>query len=292
MNEICPLCSGLDYINVLDTRDHSVTQENFKIVSCRSCNLHRTYPIPNENDIGLYYASSNYISHHDHSTNAVDYIYLKIRTLALKWKVKLIRRRTDGDRLLDYGCGTGEFLKYCSSVGYITTGFEPTEIARTIASVKNSVKIIAHPKAISGTFDVITLWHVLEHVHQLNEAIARLSNLLASSGTLFIAVPNHAAWDAQHYKEYWAAYDTPRHLWHFDKTSMNELLKKHALKITEVIPMKLDSYYVSLLSERYRSNYKSNILAMIKGAFYGFRSNLKASSSGEYSSLIYVVKHA
>ena len=192
--------------------------------------------------------------------------------------------------LLDVGCGTGDFLNTCNVAGWNVVGVEPNKKAQQLATdkLKSNSKIVSDLFEIKNEqFDVITLWHVLEHVSNLEVYISKLKQLLKPNGTLIIAVPNYKSFDADHYKEFWAAFDAPRHLWHFSKKSISVLFSKENLKVEKILPMKFDSFYVSLLSEKYKTS-KMNYL---KAFYVGALSNLKAIITKEHSSLIYVLKN-
>lgn len=245
-----------------------------------------TSPVPN--NLEKYYVSEDYISHTDSKTSLFDKVYQLVKNHTLKQKLKLINSfNTEEKIILDVGAGTGDFLKVCKNDRWKITGVEPSEKAREYAEKKN----IALLKEISETenkqFDVITLWHVLEHIPNLVEYIQNLKKLLKPNGVLIIAVPNHKSYDAAYYKDYWAAFDVPRHLWHFSRTSISKLFSMVDMNVEKTLPMKFDSYYVSLLSEKYKTK-KSK---PIKAFFIGFISNLKAKRTGEYSSLIYIIKN-
>ena len=193
--------------------------------------------------------------------------------------------------LLDVGCGTGDFLEIAQQNNWHVSGIEPNEKARNIANKKTNNVVFKTDQLLkfeSNSFDVITLWHVLEHLPNLEEQMATFKTLLKPNGTLIIAVPNYKSFDAIHYKQFWAAYDVPRHLWHFNKASISKLVSKQSFKVQKVKPMWFDSFYVSMLSEKY----KSGIMNPIKGFCIGLLSNLKAISTKEASSLIYVIKNS
>jgi cyclopropane fatty-acyl-phospholipid synthase-like methyltransferase len=201
---------------------------------------------------------------------------------------KHLRRESAVPSLLDYGCGTGEFLNASRQKGFSIAGVEPSAIARNQATSKTKTEIASDVYQIKDTFDAITLWHVLEHVGDLNEKISSLKLLLKKNGTMFIAVPNHNSRDAKYYQHLWAGYDVPRHLWHFNAQSMTQLLTNHGMKVETIIPMKLDSFYVSMLSEKYKAE-KQSALTMMRGAWNGLLSNLSARNKN-YSSQIFVVR--
>lgn len=280
--------------------DHTVTQEKFQLEWNSQYEMYATTPRPDDKDLGKYYESESYISHTDAKDTLIDKLYQTVKNFTIKQKVKLIESfNTDNKIILDIGCGTGDFLVACRNNGWEVEGIEPNEKAGTIASEK--LKLInnsRNEKLIydgiqdlikrKSKYDVISMWHVLEHVPNLKEYIEDLKSLLNTNGILLIAVPNFRSFDAEYYKEHWAAYDVPRHLWHFSKQAIDLLFEKVNLNVIKTVPMKFDSYYVSLLSEKYK-NGKSNFF---KAFYIGSLSNLKAIRSKEYSSLIYIIKHA
>ena len=245
-----------------------------------------TSPVPD--NLEKYYLSENYISHTDSKKSLFDKIYQIVKNYTLRKKLKLINSfKTEEKSILDVGAGTGDFLKVCKKGGWKITGIEPSEKAREFAKSKNLVlqKDISQIK--DEKFDVITLWHVLEHIPNLMEYIKQLKKLLKPNGTLIIAVPNYKSYDAIYYKEYWAAFDVPRHLWHFSKKAISEIFSHVEMKVEKILPMKFDSYYVSLLSEKYKTKKSHPLNAFL----IGLKSNIKAKRSGEYSSLIYIIKN-
>jgi len=216
-----------------------------------------------------------------------------VKNYTIKRKVKLINSlNTESKTILDIGCGTGDFLESCIKNGWIINGIEPNEGARKLAVNKTKISIYVDIEEILNLndvkFDVITMWHVLEHIPNLKEYIVILNKLLKPKGTLIIAVPNYKSYDATYYGKFWAAYDVPRHLWHFSQKSIELLFNKINLQVVKILPMKFDAYYVSLLSEKNRSGYSNPIQAMYRG----FMSNLKANKNMEYSSLIYLIKNS
>ncbi|APA64294.1 class I SAM-dependent methyltransferase [Maribacter sp. 1_2014MBL_MicDiv] len=271
----------------LETTDHLVSNEKFRLEYLTETDMLVTQPIP-ENLIN-YYESNNYISHKDEAKTLLEKVYQTVKKIALKRKLELINKYDNTSKtILDIGCGTGEFLITARKNNWNTVGVEINDEARNKSSKKNitTYKVIEEVK--SSQFNIITLWHVLEHLKDLNGTITKISSLLDTDGTLVIAVPNYKSYDANYYKEYWAAYDTPRHLWHFSQKSISTIFEKHNLKVVRTLPMYFDSYYVSLLSEKYKTG-KSNYF---KAFYRGMLSNLKAKGTGEYSSLIYVLQKA
>ena len=283
--EVCPVCKNTNFNNFLICKDHSVSGESFALNQCTKCSLIFTNPRPGQQSLGKYYESEQYISHSNKSNSVVNFIYKQVRNYTIRQKIKLIRKYTRGTSLLDFGCGTGEFLAQCTKSGFKTFGYEPNENASNQATSKG-LSIIQNLKDLNQKMDAITAWHVVEHVPTLRDTIKDLKKKLSKDGILFIAVPNVDSFDARHYKEYWAAYDVPRHLYHFSQNSFGKLIAKCKLHLVDTIPMKFDSYYVSLLSEKYLDG-KNDFISALR---IGYQSNYQAQKNREYSSLIYVLK--
>jgi 2-polyprenyl-3-methyl-5-hydroxy-6-metoxy-1,4-benzoquinol methylase len=269
----------------LSCKDHTVSDEVYQVMINNEYDMLVTSPVPE--NVADYYKSEDYISHTDSKKSLLDKAYQGVKNITLKRKLKLINSfETSSKNILDVGAGTGDFLKVCKSNSWKVSGIEPSLNARKIA-YKKGVNLQENLSEFKNTnFDVITLWHVLEHVENLSEYILELHSLLADDGRLIIAVPNFKSDDANYYKEFWAAFDVPRHLWHFSQRSISKLFSEVHMVVEKTIPMKFDGYYVSLLSEKYKSG-KMNPL---KSFYRGFVSNFKARSTNEYSSLIYVLK--
>lgn len=269
----------------LKTKDFFYTQEEFELLYDSDLDMLVTHPQPS--DLSHYYKSENYISHSDSKKNMLDKIYQRVKNYSLQRKVKLINSfQSVNKNLLDIGAGTGDFLLTAKRKGWDIEGVEPNAMASSKAKEKGISLRTDISDLPSTHFDVITLWHVLEHLPNLSQQIKSISTLLNAEGTLIIAVPNFKSYDAKKYKNFWAALDVPRHLWHFSQNSISLLFREHGLKITATKPMLFDSFYVSLLSEKYKTGKSQFLNAM----YTGLTSNLKALSSKEYSSLIYVLK--
>jgi 2-polyprenyl-3-methyl-5-hydroxy-6-metoxy-1,4-benzoquinol methylase len=277
---------------VLDAKDHTVSQKTFPIWECSHCTLRFTQSVPNEKEIGEYYQSENYISHSNTKKGIVNQLYHRVREHSLNNKRKLIQSHLQANkspRLLDIGCGIGAFMHHMQQHGWDVEGTEPSSDARAQAAQQFGLAV--HPPEDLfdpqlGTFDILTMWHVLEHVHTLNEYMVRLRELMRPNATLFIAVPNYTSYDASVYRAHWAAYDVPRHLYHFSPASMRLFVQKHGFTLKAIQPMWFDSFYVSMLSEKYRSGGGG----LIKGGMVGLLSNLKTATNKERcSSLIYVI---
>jgi 2-polyprenyl-3-methyl-5-hydroxy-6-metoxy-1,4-benzoquinol methylase len=290
--EVCPCCGKRNIVKALSAEDFTVSHEKFEIWECKDCTLRFTQNIPNLNEIGRYYQSENYISHSNTSEGFINKLYHKVRNRTLIQKQKLVEKltHTSSGSILDVGCGTGAFLHTMQKSDWKITGLEPDDLARKKAKELYNLNFESPEKLFSlpaETFDAITMWHVLEHVHELHNYIKRLKELLKPGGKLFIAVPNYTCYDQITYGEFWAAYDVPRHLYHFSPASMQTLLSMHKIKIVTLKPMWYDSFYVSMLSEQYKTG-KSNPL---KGFATGAVSNLKAMSEvRKCSSVIYVAQ--
>jgi len=287
--KICPSCNSENFSSYQTCVDYTVSHETFQLIKCETCNLVITTPRPENHQLSKYYKSDNYISHTNKASTIIDQIYLLARKYTLRKKINILRNLKKKGTILDYGCGTGEFLNACKSNGWIISGLEPSPDARAKANQLNQILIHESLDEIQKKYDTITLWHVLEHVADLNDTLKKLSSLLKENGIIFIAVPNYESYDAHYYKQNWAAFDVPRHLWHFDKNSMETLLIKNCLTIESIVPMKLDSFYVSLLSEKYKNN-KQTLTGMAKAFYIGLKSNLKAKQSNNFSSLIYIAR--
>lgn len=286
--ENCPTCNAKEFRNYLICDDHTVSKESFAITQCTNCDLLLTNPRPSQKNIGKYYASEDYISHTDKANNITNYLYKLVRNITFRTKRRWIEKQEGKKRILDYGCGTGQFLKYLKQYNWETTGVEPDPNAREIASINEGIDVHSTIDKLSGKkFNVITLWHVLEHVHDINKLLAQLNKLLTKKGRLVIAVPNHESYDRKFYKEYWAAYDVPKHLYHFNTETLTELMKQNSFKLVDTKPMKFDSFYVSLLSEKN----KSGKTKLIKSFLVGLLSNRSAKkNNNNYSSLTYIFK--
>jgi 2-polyprenyl-3-methyl-5-hydroxy-6-metoxy-1,4-benzoquinol methylase len=268
--------------------DHSVSKEIFELYYDQELDMLITSPQPSLENLGSYYESNDYISHTDSKRSLFEKAYHFVKGVALKNKLNLINNCSSAKgNLLDIGAGTGDFLLTAKQNGWSAIGVEPSEKAKGIAIGKGIKFSDSTQELESNSFDVITMWHVLEHVPNLEIQIKELKRLVKSNGTIIIAVPNFKSYDANYYGKFWAAYDVPIHFWHFSKTAIQLLFEKENIKLEKVLPMKFDSFYVSLLSEKYK-NGKMNF---VKAIWIGLVSNWKAKRSSEYSSHIYVLKN-
>ena len=271
---------------LLNCKDNTVSGKYFEVMMHQEYEMLVTSPVPK--NLENYYKSETYISHTDSKKTFFDKIYQGVKNHTLKQKLILLNSFKSGSKsVLDFGAGTGDFLKICKNNNWQVLGIEPSAEARENA-VKKGIYLKENLLDITNQkFDVITLWHVLEHVENLKNTIKVLKSLLQPEGRIVVAVPNYKSYDAEFYKEYWAAYDVPRHLWHFSQKAIHKLFLEVEMIVEETLPMKFDSYYVSLLSEKYKTG-KSN---PAKAFYRGFLSNISAKSTSEYSSLIYVIKN-
>lgn len=268
-----------------------VSQQTFPVWECSDCTLRFTQDIPGPEAIGAYYQSADYISHTDTKKGLINRLYHAVRKRTLRGKLQLIKRVSSRQQgiLLDIGAGTGAFLHTMQKAGWEIQGVEPDETTRSRAKERYGLTLQS-PENLSlsaaAHFDVVTLWHVLEHVHDLQGYLQNIKRVVKPGGKIVIAVPNYTSCDAAIYQENWAAYDVPRHLSHFSPAAMRILLERHGLTIKDILPMWYDSFYVSMLSEQY----KNGRPGYIKAIFNGFLSNLKAIFDRQKcSSLIYVI---
>ncbi len=286
MNFQCPICHSKEFIHQISCIDNTLSGEQFDIVSCKNCGVWQTFPYPDEKEISKYYQSDEYISHSDKKESFFDRIYHLVRKYTLIQKVNLIKRYVPHGTILDFGCGTGYFLEECKKSGFVIVGVEPSEKARDICLKKN-LNIFSSIKELDKNqkYDVITLWHVLEHLYYPNDFLNKFYSLLKEKGYLILALPNRLSYDSQKYREFWAGYDVPRHLFHFTKKDILNITKDK-FELVSIHPMYFDAFYVSILSEKYKKNKN----AFVRGMMYGLLSNIKAMKKNNYSSLIYVLQ--
>jgi len=287
----CPVCGCDKSSHVLRTIDYTVSHEEFSLSQCEQCSLRFTLNVPSSDNIGRYYQSEQYISHTDSKQGLFNKLYQLVRNYSLVSKRSTVSKYANkkSGMILDYGCGTGSFLNEMKLNGWAIKGIEPDAGAAQKAQMLTGCEI-GNPSSLDAiendSIDVISLWHVLEHVHELHPTVKTLKQKLRTNGVMFVAVPNYQSFDAAYYNRFWAAYDVPRHLYHFSQKSMAILMEANRLKIVDILPMWFDSFYVSLLSEKY----KKNPLGPIVAFFIGMISNVIALVKGNCSSVIYVIK--
>jgi len=288
----CPLCNSSTLNPFLECTDYTVSKDKFTIVQCGACGFRFTNPRPEEDKAGAFYQSDDYISHSNTSKGIINRIYQSVRKITLKRKLKLVCEfsKKQTGKLFDLGCGTGEFLNTCKQSGWDVKGMEPSPNAREFASKQYGldIKDAGDWKAFGdNTFDVITAWHVLEHVYDLPTTIQQVKRMLNSTGVFVVALPNCSSADAEFYGKYWAAYDVPRHIWHFTPAHVKTLFEKEGFKLESVLPMPFDAYYISMLSEKYKGGNVNYGRAMV----HGFFSNNDAAKKGNtYSSQVYILR--
>ncbi|MCU0338073.1 MAG: class I SAM-dependent methyltransferase [Sediminibacterium sp.] len=288
----CPVCSGKNIRHFLHVKDHAVSGRQFPIYECSDCKLRFTQNIPDQAHIGPYYRFENYVSHNNTKQGLVNRLYHIARFFSLQGKFSLLKSLVQGStgKHLDYGAGTGAFVQMMVSKGWDSIGLEPDDLARSVAARDFGIQL-QEPNYLqqikSNSLDIITLWHVLEHVHELHATFEQLINKVKLGGHIIIAVPNYTSYDAKHYGENWAAYDVPRHLYHFSPDTIAFLANKYQLQLIQQKPMWFDAWYVAMLSEKYQQKK----LGLLRACWVGCISNWKAlSKNTACSSIIYVLK--
>lgn len=291
-SQYCPVCNSHNLLPFLECKDYFATKQIFSIVKCGKCHFALTQGFPSETEIGRYYEVPEYVSHSDTNKGIINKLYHWARRIALKGKSKTIDKYApkDGETLLDIGCGTGYFLNRMRSQKWVVTGIEKAESARIYAKKKFNLDTQEpdYLYKIGDTCkDVITMWHVLEHLEHLNEVMAHSHKILEDDGIMVIALPNKESYDAKHYKENWAAYDVPRHLWHFSPSDLETLANNHQFCLTAIKPMYFDAFYIAMLSEKNKGATLSTIVGLTKGGIFFLRSLFDKKKC---SSLIYILK--
>ena len=285
MSTKCPFCESENTRSFLKLKDYFLSQEDFEICGCDNCKLLFTTPRPDQSVIGKYYKSENYLSHNEHKKGLVPWIYNQVKKVNIRNKYRFCGIHSDA-HLLDFGCGVGDFLHYAQQNGCEVTGCDMSDDARRFASEKLGKEVVSPEEIFAlphSTFDVITMWHVLEHIDDLRFQVEQLHRLLNDNGRLVIAVPNYKSYDAEYYKDKWAAYDVPRHLNHFHKESLQNIFAG-SFELDEIHPLRWDAFYISMMSEKFLGHGNT----FVRGILTGWKSNRKARKSGEYSSLVYV----
>ncbi|HCO68872.1 MAG TPA: methyltransferase [Dysgonomonas sp.] len=288
----CPVCSGNKLKKELTCTDFLVSNEKFLLLKCENCGFVFTQDFPNEEEIGRYYDTPQYISHSDTQKGLINSLYHFARKIAMRSKSNLVSdySAVKSGKLLDIGSGTGYFLHTMCRKKWIVTGIEKSESARVYAHEKfglntqDSGYLFEIPEE---TKDIVTMWHVLEHIESLNDTMSGIYRILKKDGTAVIALPNKESSDARHYKSYWAAYDVPRHLWHFSPSDFELLAEKHNFKVEKIKPMYFDPFYISMLSEKYKGTFAAALVGLTKGFFFFLRS---LGNKKKCSSLVYILK--
>ena len=288
----CPLCGGTHLERALTCVDHYASGEMFHLCRCRDCGFLFTQDFPVEAEIGRYYETPDYISHTDTRKGAMNSVYHWVRNYMLGRKARLVLReahRKEGS-LLDLGTGNGYFADVMQRRGLQVDAVYKSAQARAFAKEHFNLDVKPHTALkdfAPGSFDVITLWHVMEHLEPLNETWETLHSLLTEKGVLIVAVPNCASFDAKKYGAYWADYDVPRHLWHFKKVTIQKVGSKHGFIMAERHPMPFDAFYVSMLTEKHMRHSCTFLRGMVTGTLAWFSALVKKERS---SSMIYVFR--
>ena len=286
----CIVCSSENITDFLDCTDHFISNESFTISRCKNCGFCFTNPRPFVSNIAPYYNSEEYISHSKTSAGIINRLFHLSRIYTLGYKKRIVKKYSSGNRILDYGCGTGEFLQTMKNKGWICSGIEPNAGARESANQKFDFKISDEAgisKIAEGSLDAISLWHVLEHVYPIKERLISFHKLLSEKGILFVALPNMDSYDAKRYGKFWAAWDVPRHIYHFNPASIKTLMKNYGFELVTTRPMILDAFYISMLSEKYKNGSPKNFNALLHGIISNCSALMKDKN---YSSLIYIFK--
>jgi 2-polyprenyl-3-methyl-5-hydroxy-6-metoxy-1,4-benzoquinol methylase len=288
----CPVCNSPQLVFFMKCNDFLVTGKEYELYRCSDCNFILTQDHPEEKEIGSFYQSQDYISHSDAQKGLFNSLYHLVRKLMLKRKMSIVKNVSGLNRgtILDIGSGTGYFASTMKKAGWNVSGVEVNDAAREFSIKKFGLNIIPSGEINnipSYSYDCITLWHVLEHLENPVYYLKEIDRLLKPGGICLVALPNWLSFDAKYYKQFWAAYDVPRHLWHFNPDSIHRLAERYQFNIIEKIPLPFDSYYISILSEKNRQA----LFPVIQGFFTGFKSNLISLFQQEKnSSLIYVLK--
>lgn len=289
---VCPVCEGTEFEQMFDCVDNLVSKESFTICKCKKCGFGFTQDFPSESEIGHYYESAEYVSHSDTKKGVINMLYHQARKIALRSKTNIVKEfaAVEHSMLADIGCGTGYFLNEMKENKWVVTGIEQSAAVRKQVKTKFNLDVqdadyINHLSPKSK--DVITMWHVLEHLENPGKVLDILHAAMKDDGVGIIALPNKESYDAHHYKSDWAAYDVPRHLWHFSADDFELLANKHKFDLVDIKPMYFDALYISMLSEKNRKTFLETLLGLIRGGVYSLRSR---QSLKHCSSLIYIIK--
>ena len=287
----CPVCRSKSFNPVFEATDHVVSGDSFGIVECGDCHVRLTRPIPDEKEILPYYDTDDYVSHSETTRGFINRLYAVVRKAMIIRKRKLAQSLGPGGsgRLLEIGCGAGAFLNEMYRSGWEVLGIEPNRRVRDTIIERCGLAVVSPEEWFTqpqSSYGVIALWHVLEHLHNLDDYLRRIKTSLEDDGVLIVAVPNYRSYDAEYYQSRWAAYDVPRHLYHFACESMRALLQRHGLAITAIRQLPFDAFYVSMLSEKYQEGW------IARGMGVGLISYLRAlTDTKRSSSIIYIIRH-
>jgi len=291
-HDTCPLCLSGKIAVKFGCTDHFISREIFQIALCSDCGFQFTQDYPDEKGIGRYYESEEYVSHSNTSKGMYNKLYQFARSFMLQRKLSIVNKITvkKGGSILDIGSGTGHFADTMKRGGWQVKGIEINDKAREFSKVQFGLDVIS-PDEISSlrpeSFDCITLWHVLEHFHDPFKYASEISRLLKPGGVCIVALPNSSSFDAEHYGKFWAAYDVPRHLWHFSPSTFRLFADKTGFKIVKTLTLPLDLFYISILSEKYSGSGLSFFFGIAVAKMYWFASIFKKERS---SSIIYMMR--
>lgn len=288
----CPICDNSETEPLLTCKDNFATDEEFNLCKCSKCGFGFTQDFPSEKEIGRYYESPDYISHTDTNKGIINWLYHQARKIALKSKSKIVLKYAaiKTGSLIDIGCGTGYFLNHMKRMKWIVTGIEQSEPVRRIAKEKFGLNVQDADYLFQipeNKKNVITMWHVLEHMEHLNKVMNQLYKILTDDSIAVIALPNKNSFDAAHYKSSWAAYDVPRHLWHFSPSDLKLLANKHKFDVVAIKPMYFDAFYISMLSEKNKKTFAGSFVGLCKGWIFFL---LSLTNTKRCSSLVYILK--
>ena len=287
MKTICPWCGSSKAEIKMEVKDEFLSQEEFHLCECTNCGMLYTMPRPSKDKIGEYYKSDKYYSHQENKSGFIPKLYELVKSFNVKNKFNMATKGKTIGKLLDIGCGVGDFIHTAEQKGWDCVGVEPSDEAKNIAKSRTKGNIIDSEKLEQiqdQNFDVITMWHVLEHVDDIKWQVNQLQRLIKDDGRIVIAVPNYKSYDSEFYQQHWAAYDVPRHLNHFDKMIIAKMFKSKELKLINTEKLVWDAYYISYISEQYMQH----SLALMRGVWRGLISNCKARQTGEWSSMVYI----
>jgi len=303
---LCPHClEGVQsdqYLNCRDRFDGPGSRQ-FRLVRCLGCGLIYLSPRPPEEETESFYQADGYDPFITLSKpkSTVEKLYSVSRRFTLRWKAKLVHKLVNkGGSILDLGCSTGEFL-LCLREDYKVEGIEPE--ARAARFAREHFGLNAHTGTLDTTiagleqapYDLITMWHVLEHIPNPVSAITQLKTLLKPGGSILFALPNIGSADAGFYGEQWVALDTPRHLWHFTPASLDKLMAKCGFKRVQSGMLPLDTFYNCLMSEQLVIKQKGKIqliLTPIRLPLFVTLSIIKGLFTGKHSGLFYIYRIA
>lgn len=287
----CPVCQGQEFQLVLYAKDHLVSKEEFPILQCKDCNFRFTQNAPAEHKVGPYYDDEGYVEHSDSQKGLVFSLYHRARRIMLGFKYRMLKKKTKGKRLLDVGSASGYFLEYMREKSYEVEGVEISQKARELCKARTG--ITAHEpsaliqKSIPGSFDLISLWHVLEHVYTLADYFEAFAHYLKDDGVLAIAMPNHLCLDETYYGKYWCAYDVPRHLWHFERKTFKRFAESRGFKLVGTKRLPLDPFYNAMVSASYKKGFRFLPWTLYIGTLSFLNALINKNKA---SSLVYLLK--